>query len=825
MKDRLKVWGGSKSWFWKLRKFAGNISFAYEKNAYKSRVSFTKSKASAHILGSFTLAGVKSLLGVIFFLAVLISAENYIRSNFPFFLPLLSTDDKKFNIEQLRLYAQLLTAIFSIYFATIGIIISAGYTKLRRDIILMLTNEQVGSIYSRVLVLAAMFCLTASALPMFKYDPSLFVYVTGTFLTLFSALALFPLGQRLFNFFDLNQLINSEIILKITNDIAGVVNTKNSISLANHHSKQAQRSLEQFSYINECVISNHAGLKNNLPALTDSYMYLLLHYLQMKHGIDQDSYWFPRKNSHQQWFLAGDTVTSIAINTRSQQPLIKDKVDHQWIENEIISKLTGHIDLAFQVGDLDLALKLIIRFSNRISVYTTQFQFEIGMQELKKIKEIIELAFSSSNAVTDNEISKMKITIADTWAALGSNLCLETLRQIMTFDGELKNFFEIDEWNKQSLRRLPPFLQIELDFIVKRIEFEYEVEGARQSKPKYLQQLTVQILLQNYTRILPVICDFYQNLIPDFVHTLKKQEMTEAATQVVLASLHSHWKLPSWLGEINELIERYKEYEFYAEDHYKLPEINVLEMIQQLNSASESAIYSLSDVAMVGHIFQPHLSDESPDHFGQIYFEIAEECMNALEKNDVNKLDKIFPMLMKLAVIAADLRFVDPNLQVNDKYRFHLISTVINDLASILGFSILYGEYFDNEKLSEHVLNEFESFITKVSDKQKYLKRMLLLSDIRSISWSASPRSLIRTKWQQSFENRARNDGFEGYMGFGNAKQHKNKIVRVFLQSHSDASHLFFAVQIIPQIDVIDFNIDHNITDLARYLLEDEDEV
>ena len=77
-------------------------------------------------------------------------------------LPPLSADDKDFNIEQLRLYAQLLTAIFSIYFATIGIILDAGYTRLRRDIIQMLTNEQVGSVYSRVLVLAAIFCLSSN---------------------------------------------------------------------------------------------------------------------------------------------------------------------------------------------------------------------------------------------------------------------------------------------------------------------------------------------------------------------------------------------------------------------------------------------------------------------------------------------------------------------------------------------------------------------------------------------------------------------------------------------------------------------------------------
>ena len=57
-------------------------------------------------------------------------------------------------------------------------------------------------------------------------------------------------------------------------------------------------------------------------------------------------------------------------------------------------------------------------------------------------------------------------------------------------------------------------------------------------------------------------------------------------------------------------------------------------------------------------------------------------------------------MFMSLAFLAADSNFADPSLDVNNEFRLHLISTVINDLASVLGFAILYGAYFDNEKLS-----------------------------------------------------------------------------------------------------------------------------
>lgn len=817
MIDGLKIWLGSKSWSWTLRRWLGKIGFSSERSVYNSSTSFSKGKANAHILGSFTWIGLKSLFWVILVLATLMFVEDYVRKNLLWLSP-LSSDDKKFNIEQLRLYAQLLTAIFSIYFATIGIILSAGYTRLRRDIIQMLTNEQVGSVYSRVLVLSAMFCLAATALPLLGLEPGLFVYASGTILTLLSALALFPLGQRIFNFFDLNILVRSEILPKIAHHIEGAANRKNSNSLANHHSKAARLALEQLSYIDDRVKAGKEGLEDKLPALTDDYTALLLHYLQRKHTIDQESYWFPRRSKHMEWFLAGDTATSMALETSSQQPLVEEKPDRQWLENELVDRLAGHIELAFQVGDFDLALKLIGRFSTRISAYAARFQFEIGMQELKRFKEIIEQAFASLNPVADDKSAKLQFGIADTWAALGSNLCLETLRRMFTFEKELERFFERDEWSEKSLRSLPALFQVELAFIVERIEFEQVIEGQRLSKPKYVQQLAVNRLLQHYAKVLPAVCDFYQNLLPDFVESLSKLKMSESATQVVLASLHSHWKLPRWFDELAQLMDRYHEYGHYTEEQYILPEINTAEMARQLASARDDAITRLGSGTMVGHIFEPKHNNELPDHFGQVYFELAEACISALEQNDGSKLDKVLPMFMSLAFLAADSRFTDPSLDVNNEFRLHLISTVINDLASVLGFAILYGAYFDNEKLSAGALAKFDAWTELATDKQQYFKRMVLLSNPHSFSFSASPRGLIRINWKMSFERRAREDGFEDQMGMTRGVPHPNRIVREFLTSHADASHLFFADQIVPKLDPIDFDIDYHITSLASGL-------
>lgn len=822
--ERLKIWLGSKPWFWKLRARLGKIGFVFERSAYKRSASVTKAKANARIFGAFAWVGGKSLFWVVLGLAALISAEDYVRDSQSWLAP-LSADDKEFNIDQLRLYAQLLTAIFSIYFATIGIILSAGYTRLRRDIIHMLTNEQVGSVYSRVLVLAAMFCLAATTLPSFGFEPGLFVHVVGTVLMLLSALALFPLGQRLFNFFDLNVLVRSEILPNIARQIEGAANHKNSISLANHHSMAAQQALEQLLYIDDRIKANKDSLEHNLPALTVDYTSLLLHYLQQKHKIDRKSYWFPRRNRHKQWFFAGDTATSMALKTSSQQMLVEEKPDHQWLENEIIERLADHIELAFQVGDFKLALKLLSRFSTRASVYAVQFQFDVGMQELKRFKKIIEQALATEGALASSDTTVISIGIADTWAALGSNLCLETLRRMMTFEKELKHFFDAGEWSANSLRNLPAFLQVELAFIVERIEFEQEIEGRRLSGPKYVQQLAVQKLLQNYARILPQVCDFLQNMVPQFAAKLTELQMSEAATQVLLASLHSHWKLPRWYGELQMLFERYLGYAHYTDAQYVLPNIDVAELSKRIEKSRDEVLATLGSGATVAHIFRSEHNDELPDHFGQIYFELAEACISALAQNDEDKLDKVLPTFMSLSVLAADSKFTNPTLDVNDEFRLHLISTAINDLASVLGFAILYGAYFDNEKLSEGALAKFDAWIGHATDKQLYLKRMVLLSNPHSFSMSASPRGMIRINWRMSFEHRARHDGFGDRMGIKRGGQHPSKIVRAFLNSHSDASHLFFAKHVLPDLETTNMKIDHQITSLARRLREEREDV
>ena len=93
------MWASSKPWFWKLRTWLTAIGFAFERNAYKSSVLATTTKASAHIVGTLIWIGVKGLFAIVLVLVTLNLIEDYARNNSSW-LQLFGEDDKKSNIEQ-----------------------------------------------------------------------------------------------------------------------------------------------------------------------------------------------------------------------------------------------------------------------------------------------------------------------------------------------------------------------------------------------------------------------------------------------------------------------------------------------------------------------------------------------------------------------------------------------------------------------------------------------------------------------------------------------------------------------------------------------------
>lgn len=822
MFEPLKIWARSTAAFWAVQKWVERARFWTVKTRYRLKDRLSRTGSGIQITSQLLKLAVGALLFVAAGLCGLESIESLLSERLQLYkaLPASQFD---YYLEQIRVYAQILSAIFSIYFATIGIVVSAGYQRMRRDIIVLLITEQVGSIYSKILVFSASFCIAASAAPLFGFTPGYLIYAASTFMVLVSALALFPLGQRLFNFFALDPLISGEILPALQRHINAVTAERLSDSLANHHYKQSQRLLEQMNYIDDYLKNDTPSLAAYLQAMTNNYTHLLVFYLRKKPQIDRTSYWFPRKPSHRRWLFAGDTATGMALQTSSQLEA-EDKPDYEWLERNIFDRLHSHVKIAVNLKKYTLALELLSLLQTRIATYAHILSFDVGMKEIDGFRGAVQEALKADPDSIDDPQRIALIGLVDAWAALGGMLCLETLRRMLTLDRELENFFERDDWSDKALRRLPVAIQEQVAFVAPRIQFEVAVEGRRLSPPKYLQQLLVQRLLLIYHKIIPQAVDFLQNQIPKFAEDVIDAGHPGPATQVVLANLHIYWKLPSWLARISEMLEKYRRFEHYKDQAYLFNVINFEALAKSVPLARGKPMALLTDDRLVEYLLSFQADGELPDQLGHAYYVLAEECVDALRLNDLVRLRRASKTFYSLASVTESSHSQD-DATVSEEFRLHLASTVIQDMTSIAGFAILYGEIHQNPELAKAVDDAVNVVISLYPDRKKYLTRMILLSNSRNFSYAMSPREHVRFQWKSEFDREVGGGDYSLLASHRKTRDHPSKIVATFLKtSFGKASDLFLALKVLPELSDIEFEIDYSIRELARRLKTDPDD-
>lgn len=808
---RIKVWTASKGWFWRIRSQFSKHAFRFEKLGLSSKAGIQTQIQKTNIGWQLLWIGSKKFLLVVIVLFGLEFLERYIGLAFQLSPWPTEIQQDDYN-SQLEFYSVLLAAIFSIYFATIGIILSTGYAKLNRDIIALLIGEQVGNIYTGILIFATTFCLTVTAINVFGHQTGFLIYLLASVLTILSVLTLFPIGQRLFGFFELAPLIDGEILPKITQNIENVTKSGSSISFQNHFSLQAQNRLKQLFYIDDRLQMEMIKLAQNLPLLTKRYSGLLIHYLHQKHKIPKESYWYPRKRIHPDWFLAGDSATRMALNTGSQIPP-EEKPDLDWFEDELLNRIHSHFEKALKTKKWELALELLSDLSPRVLRYANGMYFSIGVKDIETAREMLE-KYLPDVTTDDAETLQHVIALADTWAALAHNFHLETLRRIQTFDTELKSFFDKDDWTFQASKKLPSFLQIEIRHLQDYVEFEEKIEGKRLSQPKYLQQLTMKPLLENYSNVVQSIAKFEKNEFVSFSEKLIEIGHPAAATQVILTALHSNWKLPMWFADLDKLFRKYLEYENYEDKYYLLPRIDLEQFQNDFEKQRQQLITMLTDEELGSHLFDLQAHNSSlPDHFGQTYFLLANECFYALDQNDEQTLQKVFETFFSLAFMAANVKFVNPKLNINQEYRLRLISSANKDIATLLGYAILYSEHHENQNLQKIPLSIWDNMLEQSKDKKRYLEQVLKFSASHSFSMYLSPRDIIRTDWKMKFETRLREAGFEERYSSFDQNQHPSDIVEEFRGAYYDASDVFFALHVLDEIDLKDDKINRQITD------------
>jgi len=336
--------------------------------------------------------------------------------------------------------------------------------------------------------------------------------------------------------------------------------------------------------------------------------------------------------------------------------------------------------------------------------------------------------------------------------------------------------------------------------------------------PNISNSYSVQRLLLIYNEIIPQAVDFLKNQIPEFAEDVINAGHPGPATQVVLANLHIYWKLPSWLDKISGLLGRYHSFEHYKEKAYLFNAIDVEALTKSVPLARGRAIALLTDNRVVEHLLSFENDGELPDQLGHAYYVLSEECMDALRLNDLRRLRQAAKTFYSLAVLI-DSRHFQNDTTVSQEFRLHLASTIIQDVTSIAGFAILYGEVHQNPELSKVVDNSVNVLISIYPDRSLYLTRMILLSNSRNFSHAMSPREHARFQWRSEFDREVGGGDFSRLPSHHITPDHPSKIVATFLRApFARASDLFLALKVLPELGDTKFEIDYSIRELARQL-------
>jgi hypothetical protein len=226
----------------------------------------------------------------------------------------------------------------------------------------------------------------------------------------------------------------------------------------------------------------------------------------------------------------------------------------------------------------------------------------------------------------------------------------------------------------------------------------------------------------------------------------------------------------------------------------------------------------LTDNRVVEYLLSFENDGELPDQLGHAYYVLAEECIDALRLNDLDRLRQVAKTFYSLAALT-ESRHSQGDATISQEFRLHLASTVIQDVTSIAGFAILYGEVHQNPELSKVIDDAVNALINLYPDRKRYLTKMMLLSNSRNFSHAMSPREHVRFQWRSEFDREVGGGDYSRLASHRKTPGHPSKIVATFLRApFGQASDLFLALKVWPELGDTKFEIDYSIRELARQL-------
>ncbi len=701
-----------------------------------------------------------------------------------------------------------------LYFTAISVV-SSTYARFPDSIRNLLLREKVGNFYINILSITTVLSILLIACKVFWSDPgiilSLFVLVLGCFGIFCFGL----LGIRAFFFFDPSSFCDAlfqDIIKHVR--LASISGFKCfDQNFQAHYQKIAAQKIKTLRALVEiCINEKHLQESSLLPVLTKT-IGLLEAYQIERSKIPSDSRWYSRTPVHKNWFLSDSSSFAIAMESHSFiQPDMVPNI--YWFEDEIADIFEYSLKNMLSQKNIQLASD----FLNSLCEYFEKTGYDLEIQNninfINKLMPILDNYFYSlSPDKSLEQYDDAQIGLLEVWSVciMSAPLGFYKLSRELKIEDIGSRIKRICWSNALDLYKngFPSLLLSRLEYLQKRLKFEYSVEGKTITPNWYKRQLIIVRYLDIFKECLDKLLDSLDSIFISKSNAFIDKKLFMLSALLSKRGLETCSKMRANFPYLEKIVKAITEKEIVEKDipYSKIDWDNVRNKISE--AYDKLVEIQAKCIPTLSIIKRPK---NWPDVFGQTYNTVCHETYRALIEKNQSKFSILFPLLFFGAIMASEnlrTELSDRDVEVI----VSIMSEPLLDLLNLSGYAKIYSELYNEPKLWKDCSSIWDGYFKKQENAKPLLEKLIGLQEYRKSKFQIFPRDTLRTNWELMLQHKLREmNVIDDMLGSSSPwrdtdKKHSSALIRALCSGryiHTSADEVFILTYLLKLPDAVD---------------------
>ena len=818
-------------WFWKLRHYLNSSIFHINKIFFQLKEQRKQAQEGVSIIKEL-IKMTASFFFISFFIVVLLEAIentllNFISISGPLFIRnflsylMILHNRVIISVTSLEVLLSIVASISGIflglYFTAISVVASSVFARVPGNVRDLLLKEKVGNKYIKTLAIVTSVSIILLGYRAFGGYPGVF---SSLFVIVLGCLGIFcfvVLGLRAFFFFDPTQLSNA-LFYELNNNIR--LSTVNGFRWADanfqaHYQKLAAKNVSTLSdLVRICLKRTDLG-KASLPTVLQKIVFSMRDYERQRSYIPSDSRWYTRVPRYKDWFLTDSSTLEIAVQTQTAIP--PEMVPNPyWLENELTEILSSAVEEVLQKNNLEAVYTTLNVLNMYLETLGSNLELKKGKEIMNKICIPIEKYFEDEPLDTHQGHREIEFALFDVYGLTVLSLALGFYKLIRSLSVQsISEKIDSINWKKEkSLYEadLPPFLLQRLEFVQKRLRFEWTVERKLVSPNWYTKQL----IIVRYVKL-------FQEATSELLSSLEQLFVSKSGALLskksfILAAHHSQRGVEmcnKMIAHVPSLKALVKELEKMAVNKDLFwPEWDWDQIKDRVNRSHDRLVENLAKC--IPMLSSAEHRENFPDLFGQTYNTVCQDCYESMISKNSGKLKNLFPLLF-LGSLAAHEKLRKKLKDWQPETVLTISVEPLLDIMELSGYGKIYSDLFDVPALWNVCTRTWDTYFESHDRSSNGLKSLIELYKYRKNLFQISPRDILRTKWQIDFNNKLREMSLIDHMfspryAYEKANiKHKSPLIRALCRGRSasdiSAAEVFIILYLLerPEAKGIEF--------------------